>query len=47
VERLDENIGALSVKLTPEDLRWIEDTVSRVEVQGERYPADFLKHSGR
>ena len=47
VERLDENIGALSVKLAAEDLRWIEDTVSKVEVQGERYPAEFLKHSGR
>ena len=47
VERLDENIGAAAVELTAEDLRWIEDAASQVKVQGERYPADFLKHSGR
>ena len=47
VERLDENIGAVSVELTAEDLRLIDGAVSKIEVQGERYPADFLKHSGR
>ena len=45
--RLEENIAALSVELTAEDLRWINDAASKVKVRGERYPADFLKHSGR
>ena len=46
VERLDENIGAVSLELTAEDLRLIDGAVSKIEVQGERYPAEFLKHSG-
>ena len=38
IERLDENIGAASIELTPNDLREIEDSASRVTVQGARYP---------
>jgi aryl-alcohol dehydrogenase-like predicted oxidoreductase len=38
IERLDENIGAASIELTPNDLREIEDAASRITVQGERYP---------
>ena len=37
--RLEENIGAAGVELTPDDLRNIESAVSRVTVQGDRYPA--------
>ncbi len=47
IERLEENIGAAALTLTPEDLRWIDETTSAVAVEGERYPADFLRHSGR
>src|ERR1700761_7446812 len=38
LHRLDENIGALSVELTPNDLREIEDAASKITVQGARYP---------
>jgi aryl-alcohol dehydrogenase-like predicted oxidoreductase len=38
LERLDENIGALAVDLTPDDLRDIESAASRITVQGARYP---------
>ncbi len=38
LERLDENLGAASIELTPNDLREIEDAASRITVQGERYP---------
>lgn len=38
LERLEENIGAADVTLTPDDLREIEDAASRIEVQGARYP---------
>ena len=38
IERLDENIGAASVALTPSDLKEIEDAASRIAVQGARYP---------
>jgi pyridoxine 4-dehydrogenase len=35
--RLDENLGAADVKLTPDDLREIHDAASRIEVHGARY----------
>ncbi len=38
LHRLEENIGALAVTLTPEDLRDIEAAASKIEVQGARYP---------
>jgi aryl-alcohol dehydrogenase-like predicted oxidoreductase len=37
MKRLDENLGALSVELTPDDLREIEVALSTVTVQGSRY----------
>ena len=38
IERLEENIGAASIELTPSDLREIEDAASKIPVQGARYP---------
>jgi len=38
IERLEENIGAASVQLTPQDLREIEEAASKIAVQGARYP---------
>jgi len=37
LERLEENIGAVAVDLTPEDLRDIESAVSKITVEGARY----------
>jgi aryl-alcohol dehydrogenase-like predicted oxidoreductase len=37
-QRLDENIGAAAIELTADDLRQIEQAVSRISVQGDRYP---------
>jgi aryl-alcohol dehydrogenase-like predicted oxidoreductase len=45
--RLEENIGAVSVKLTSEDLREIEKAVSKIKVQGARYPENLQKMVGR
>ncbi len=45
--RLDENIGATSVELTPGDLREIEDAASKITVQGARLPEDVLRWTGR
>jgi len=39
VSRLDENIGAVAITLSPEDLRDIDRAASQVAIQGERYPA--------
>ena len=38
LHRLEENIGAVNIQLTVEDLREIEEAASQIEVQGERYP---------
>jgi aryl-alcohol dehydrogenase-like predicted oxidoreductase len=47
VARLEENIGAVSVQLTPDDLRQIESAVSKITVQGARYPENLQKMVGR
>ncbi len=46
VGRLEENIGAASLELSAEDLLEIEAVASAVQVQGDRYPEDFMKLSG-
>jgi hypothetical protein len=35
---MDENLGAVSIELTPEDLRNMDSAVSKITVQGARYP---------
>ena len=47
LERLDENIGALAVELKPDDLREIESALSKITVQGDRYPKELEKQTGR
>ncbi|MDQ0080597.1 Predicted oxidoreductase [Variovorax sp. YR634] len=47
LHRLEENAGAASVVLLPEDLKEIEAAVSGVQVQGDRYSADRQKLVGR
>ena len=47
LEHLDDNIGALAVELTLDDLREIESALSQITIQGDRYPKDMAKMSGR
>lgn len=47
LERLDENIGAVAVELTSDDLREIESALSKITVQGARYPEHIEQMSGR
>ncbi len=47
LERLDENIGALAVVLTSDDLREIESAISKITVQGARYPENLARQVGR
>ena len=47
LHRLEENIGATSLALTPNDLREIDSAASKVAVQGERYPEHLLRLVGR
>jgi aryl-alcohol dehydrogenase-like predicted oxidoreductase len=46
LDRLDENIGAPSVNLTPDDLRDINAAADRITVQGGRYPERLEKMTG-
>lgn len=47
LHRLDENIGAAALELTPEDLREIDSAASRIMVKGDRYPESLEKMTGR
>lgn len=47
LHRLDENLGAAGVDLTPDDLRDIESAVSKIPVQGARYPEHLQQRVGR
>jgi len=47
VHRLEENIGAVQVHLSPDDLRRLEMTTSKIPVKGARYPEELQKLVGR
>jgi aryl-alcohol dehydrogenase-like predicted oxidoreductase len=47
LNRLEENIGAISVELTPDDLREIDEAASKITVQGARYPERLEQMTGR
>ena len=45
--RLEENLGAVAVELTPEDLREIESAAAQIPVQGARYPESLERLTNR
>jgi aryl-alcohol dehydrogenase-like predicted oxidoreductase len=47
LHRLQENVGAARLVLTPDDMRGIDDALDHVQVQGERYPAHLAARAGR
>ena len=47
LHRLEENIGAAAVALTPDDLREIESAAAKITVQGARYAERFEQMTGR
>ena len=47
LSRLEENIGAAEIDLTPDDLRDIDNAASQITVQGERYPESMERMTGR
>ena len=47
LERLEENIGAVAVELTSDDLREIDSAASMITVQGARYPEELERRTGR
>jgi len=47
LHRLDENIGAAAVELTPDDLNEIDSAASKIQVRGTRYPENLEQMTGR
>lgn len=47
LHRLEENIGAAALELSSEDLSTIDEAVSKIAVQGERYPTHLQRMVGR
>ena len=46
LSRLDENLGAITTPLSPDELREIDETAAAIPVQGERYPEALEKITG-
>jgi aryl-alcohol dehydrogenase-like predicted oxidoreductase len=47
LHRLEENLGAMDVSLTADDIHELEDATSQIEVHGARYPEHLQKLVGR
>jgi aryl-alcohol dehydrogenase-like predicted oxidoreductase len=47
LSRLEENIGAVAIELTPDDLRAIDSEAAKITMQGARYPEHLDKLTGR
>jgi aryl-alcohol dehydrogenase-like predicted oxidoreductase len=47
LHRLEENIGAANVELTPDDLRQIDEAASGIQPEGDRYAPQQLAMVGR
>jgi len=47
LHRLEENLGAVNVELTENDLKEIDETASRLKLEGARLPEAMLKMTGR
>ena len=47
LHRLQENIGAVSIELTTEDLQQVETAAAKITVQGARYPEHLQKRVGK
>jgi aryl-alcohol dehydrogenase-like predicted oxidoreductase len=49
LERLEENLGAVNVMLTPEELSDLNDALSKIEIAGDRYPAgsEYADRTGK
>lgn len=46
LSRLAENIGAVNIELTPDDLQEIENAAAKIDVQGARYPEELDRMTG-
>ena len=47
LERLEENLGAANVEFSADDLRDIDEATAKIHIQGDRYPEDLERLTGR
>ena len=47
LERVEENIGATLLELTPEDLRELDSAIAKIPIHGDRYPAEVERMTNR
>lgn len=47
LERLEENLGSVEVELTPKELSNLNDALAKIEISGERYPAEYANRLGK
>ena len=47
LQRLEENIGAVDVELTPDDLRELDAATAKIPVRGDRYPTALEQMTNR
>ncbi|MBY0064397.1 MULTISPECIES: aldo/keto reductase [Priestia] len=47
LNRLEENLGAVDVELTPQELSDLKEALSKIEISGERYPAEYANRVGK
>jgi len=47
LSRIEENIGAVAVELTPDDLREIDEATAKITIEGARYPEKLEQMTGR
>jgi aryl-alcohol dehydrogenase-like predicted oxidoreductase len=47
LERLEENIGAVAIELTADDLRELDATTAKIAVHGDRYPEELERMTNR
>ncbi len=46
LERLEENLGSVNIKLIPEELQRINSALDKIKIMGDRYPEEFEKTTG-
>ena len=46
IHRLEENVGAVAIELSADDLQQIESAASKIKVEGARYPEHIEKMTG-
>ncbi|GAB1809147.1 hypothetical protein PMEGAPR236_42390 [Priestia megaterium] len=47
LERLEENLGAVDVELTTQELSDLKEALSKIEISGDRYPSEYANRVGK